>query len=114
VLTEAGHVFATYELAGTAGISQTEVAELLSQEMERPVSISSIPVDRWAEKARRSGLAEYQVETLVKMFTYYQDFGFEGNSKVLTWLLSRPPSSLQDFIRRSREGTRLTNKISVN
>lgn len=114
VLTEAGHEFATYELAGTAGISQTEVAELLSQEMERPVSISSIPVDRWAEKARRSGLAEYQVETLVKMFTYYQDFGFEGNSKVLTWLLGRSPGSLEEFIRRSMEVTRSTNNKSVN
>jgi hypothetical protein len=48
------------------------------------------------------------------MFTYYQDFGFEGNSMILTWLLGRPPSSLQDFMRRSREDTRLTRKIPVN
>lgn len=114
VLTEAGHKFAAYELAGTGGISQTEVADRLGQELERPVIVSSIPVDRWAEKARRSGLAEYQVETLVKMFTYYQDFGFEGNSKVLTWLLGRSPGSLEEFIRRSKEITRLTNKESVN
>ena len=114
VLTEAGHKYAAYELVGTGGISQTEVAALLGEVLKRPVSVRCIPVDQWAEMARKSGLAEYQVETLVKMFTYYQDFGFEGNSKILTWLLGRPPSSLQGFLRRSREGTRLTNKIPVN
>ncbi len=114
VLTEPGHEYATYELVGTGGLSQTEVADILSQELERPVKVSSVPVNQWAEQARTAGLGEYQVETLVRMFNYYQEFGFEGNTKVLTWLLGRPPGTLQEFINRSREEKQLTKVIAVN
>ena len=114
VLTEEGHKFATYELVGTNGLSQSELADILSLELERTVRVSSVPLDQWAQQARTAGLGEYQVETLVKMFNYYKDYGFEGNSKVLAWLLGRPPGSLQEFIRRNRESKRITGKIPVN
>ena len=114
VLTEIGHVYAAYELAGTGGISQKEVADALSRELDRPVAVSSIPLDQWAEGARAAGLGEYQVNTLVKMFAYYQDFGFEGNPNVLTWLLGRPPSSLKAFIHRSIKSERSKDSISIN
>ena len=114
VLTEPGHQFATYELVGISGMPQIEVADILSRKLERPVKASSVPVDQWVEQARAGGLGDYQVESLVKMFNYYQDFGFEGNTKVLTWLLGRPPRTLQEFISRSKEEMQLTNKISVN
>ena len=114
VLTEPGHQFATYELVGISGMPQTEVADILSRELERPVKASSVPVDLWAEGARAGGLGDYQVESLVKMFNYYQDFGFEGNTKILTWLLGRPPRTLQEFISRSKEEMQLTKVISVN
>ncbi len=113
VLTEPDHQFATYELVGTGGMSQTEVADILGQELERSVKASSVPVDQWAEQARAAGLGDYQIETLVKMFEYYQDFAFEGNPKILTWLLGRPPGTFQDFIRRSREEKRLANQVPV-
>jgi len=114
VLTEPGHQFATYELVGISSMPQTEVADILSQELKRLVKASSVPVDQWAEGARIAGLGGYQIDTLVKMFKYYQEFGFEGNTKILTWLLGRPPGTLQEFISRSREEKQLMNKISVN
>jgi len=114
VLSEAEHKFAIYELVGTPSLSQTEVADILEQVLERKVRVTSIPIDQWAKQARDAGLAEYQVETLVKMFTYYEEFGFDGNSNVLSWLLGRAPGSLQDFILRSKEDKQLMNRISVN
>jgi hypothetical protein len=44
-------------------------------------------------------MGDYQVETLVKMFRYYENYGFEGNPRVLGWLLRRPPTTLADFVR---------------
>jgi uncharacterized protein YbjT (DUF2867 family) len=114
VLTEAGHKFATYELVGTSSLSQTDVADILSEQLDRPVKVSSVPLDQWAAQARAAGLGEYQVATLVKMFEYYQNTGFEGNTKVLSWLLGRPPVSLQDFIHRSMQEKQQLNQISVN
>lgn len=114
VLTEVGHQFATYELVGISGIPQIEVADILSRKLERPVKASSVPVDQWAEAARAGGLGDFQVGSLVKMFEYYQEYGFEGNSNVLTWLLGRSPGTLQEFVSRSKEEMQLTKVISVN
>jgi uncharacterized protein YbjT (DUF2867 family) len=102
VLTEPGHVGATYELVGEEAISQIEVATILSQQLGRPVYAESVPLDAWEQQARASGLRDYQVETLVKMFRYYERYGFWGNRRVLGWLLGRPPTTFAAFVERSR------------
>jgi len=108
VLTERGHQFAIYELVGIDAISQDEVTAALSQELQRPVEVASMSLDQWSEKAHQAGLGAYQIETLLDMFTFYRHFGFQGNTRVLSWLLGRDPGSLQEFIRRSRSSYETT------
>jgi uncharacterized protein YbjT (DUF2867 family) len=100
VLTEAGHEGATYELAGAEALTQIEVAAILSQQLGRPVRAEAVPLGTWEKRARESGLGEYQVRTLLKMFRYYERFGFWGNPRVLTWLLGRPPTTFAGFAAR--------------
>lgn len=114
VLSEAGHEFAIYELAGTRGMTQTEVAALLGQELGKPVKVVAITLDEWRKDANAKGLGDYQVETLVKMFSYYRDHGFEGNTQVLSWLLGRSPTSLRDFARRSIKERQLRQHLPVS
>jgi len=102
VLTEPGHVGAVYELAGTEVLSQAEVATILGQQLGRPVRAEAVPLETWERRARESGLGDYQVETLVKMFRYYERYGFWGNPRVLSWLLGRPPTTFAAFIERSK------------
>lgn len=99
VLTEPGHVGATYELVGSAPLSQLEVAEIMAAHLGRPVAASEMPLDAWEQQARTSGLHDYAVQTLLKMFHYYAAYGLVGNSNVLRWLLGREPTSLDEFIR---------------
>lgn len=101
VLTQDGHVGAVYELAGTPGLSQHQVAALLSEKLERPVRAQQVPLDAWQEQARASGLSGYALDTLLKMFRYYDSFGLCGSPRVLGWLLERAPTSLHDFIVRT-------------
>jgi uncharacterized protein YbjT (DUF2867 family) len=98
VLTGSGHENATYELVGTPPLPQTEVAETLSEGLALPVSAQEISIETWEKGARETGLGDYQVETLSKMFRYYARFGLVGNPNVLTWLLGRQPTSLPAFI----------------
>ncbi len=100
VLTEPGHEGATYELSGPNLLSQTEIATILAELLRRPVCAQVVPLATWAARARASGLGDYQVETLVKMFCYYEKHGFRGNAQVLGWLLGRPPTSFSVFVRR--------------
>jgi uncharacterized protein YbjT (DUF2867 family) len=104
VLTEPGHAGATYELVGTGPLTQAEVAQVLSQQLGRPVRVQSVPIETWEQQARGAGMGDYQVQTLVKMFRYYEKYGFWGNPRVLGGLLHRSPTTLAEFVRR--EGAR--------
>jgi uncharacterized protein YbjT (DUF2867 family) len=102
VLTQAGHAGAIYELAGAEALTQVEVAAILSQQLGRPVRAEVISRQAWEERARASGLGDYQVQTLLKMFDYYERYGFWGNPRVLGWLLGRPPATFAAFVERHK------------
>ena len=98
VLTEPGHSSATYELAGPENLNQNEVAATLSAVLRQPVEAQQISIDAWTAGAKKAGLGAYQIETLVKMFRYYEQHHFEANDNVLGWLLERPPTTLRTFL----------------
>jgi NAD(P)H dehydrogenase (quinone) len=101
VLTERGHLGATYELAGPEVLTQTQVAEILSKHLKRPVQAEQITIEAWTRQAQASGMGQYQIETLVKMFQYYDRNGFWGNPHTLTSLLDRAPTKFEAFIKRT-------------
>jgi NAD(P)H dehydrogenase (quinone) len=100
VLTEPGHVGATYELAGPEVLAQTQVAEILSKHLKRPVRAEQIAIEAWTRQAQASGMGNYQIERLVKMFLYYDRYGFWGNPRALTHLLGRTPTRFEAFVER--------------
>lgn len=99
-LTDAGLFGATIELVGTPPLSQIQVAETLGQELNRSVTAEAVKLEEWERNARASGMGDYQVHALTKMFRYYEAYGFEGNSSALRCLLRRGPVSFADFVRR--------------
>jgi NAD(P)H dehydrogenase (quinone) len=101
VLCEDGHEGAIYELAGSEVLSQEEVAALVARHLGRPVRAEVVPRDAWAGQARAAGLGDYQVESLLQMFAYYERHGFWGNPRVLSWLLGRPPATMAEFVART-------------
>jgi len=100
VLTQAGHIGATYELSAPDILTQTEVATILSECLNRPVRAEEISLAAWTERAQAANLAPSQIDTLLKMFRYYAQYGFCGNGNVLGWLLARPPTRFRDFVQR--------------
>lgn len=103
VLSEDGHAGAIYELSGSEALSQTEVAEALTKAIGRPVQVEVTPRDQWEQRARAGGMADYAVTTLRKMFEYYENFGFWGNSRVLAGLLGREPVKFAQFAARAAQ-----------
>ena len=98
VLTKGGHTGAIYELAGSEILTQTEVAKIIGRQLERSVVVETISHSEWATEARRAGLNEYAIDTLLKMFRYYEAYGFYGNPQILGWLLGRPPTTLEALL----------------
>jgi uncharacterized protein YbjT (DUF2867 family) len=101
ILTEVGHTRAIYELVGTPGLQQSDVAETLSTSLNRPVRVEVLNHDTWRDQALAAGQGQYQVETLLKMFRYYEQYGMYGNPNVLAWLLRRAPQTLMGFMDRT-------------
>lgn len=103
VLLKPGHAGATYELAGTRALTQTEVATALSKVLARPVIAEELSLDEWRSQAQ--GLPAEAVATLLQMFRYYAAYGLVGNPKVLTWLLGREPTTLAASLRQIQAET---------
>jgi uncharacterized protein YbjT (DUF2867 family) len=100
VLTDPGLTGATIEAVGTPGITPRQIAATLSAELGRPVEVEVVPLEAWKEGARTSGLGEYPISALARMFVYYNDHGLTGSPHALASLLGRPPTSLEAFVRR--------------
>lgn len=98
VLTQPGYGGATYELAGSIPLSQTEVASTLGMALGRKVRAQAQTVEAW--QAQATGLDEHARNTLARMLRHYARHGLMGNPNVLRWLLGRTPTTLAAFVAR--------------
>jgi uncharacterized protein YbjT (DUF2867 family) len=103
VLTSPGHEGATYELCGPEAIAVTGIADSLERQLGRPVRAEFEEVEDWERTAGATGLGEYQVDALVRMFRYYDRNDFTGSSEALRRLLGRQPTSFEEFAARTVE-----------
>jgi NAD(P)H dehydrogenase (quinone) len=104
VLCESGHSGAIYELAGPEALSQSETAAIISEALRRPVEARAVGRAEWARAVRASGMDDYAVETLLKMFVYYEQYGFTGCSRVLEGLLGRHTRTFREYIHQLIKG----------
>lgn len=103
ILTEPTHVGAIYELAGLQIHTPAQMAAILTDVLNRPVTAVAQPLPEWEATARQSGLSSYAINTLLAMFRSYAQIGFCGNSNVLRWLLGREPATFVDVLRRMKD-----------
>ncbi|HZM23341.1 MAG TPA: hypothetical protein VFC02_16445, partial [Anaerolineales bacterium] len=70
--------------------------------LNREVRAEKEEIRDWRLRAEQtSGLSEYAIENLVRMFEYYDQWGLAGNPSVLRWILKREPTRLESFIERT-------------
>jgi uncharacterized protein YbjT (DUF2867 family) len=100
VLTEPGHEYATYELAGTIPISHRELATVLSRVLNRNIRAEKQEITDWRARAEQGGMNPYAIEKLTKMFEYYDRWGLAGNPNLLGWILKRQPTTVELFVER--------------
>jgi uncharacterized protein YbjT (DUF2867 family) len=98
VLTDEGHNGATYELAGTAPLSQIEVATAIGTVLGRDIRVEVETVEAWESRVRAAGMGDHERAALAAMLRYYARHGLVGNSNTLRWLLGRVPHDLAHFI----------------
>jgi len=101
IFTEPGHEYAIYELASHEKLSALDIATVVATITGKIILAGIIDRAAWEKDVRKTGLSDYAVETLLKMFHYYEENDFIGNSNQLTWLLGREPNSFETFFRQA-------------
>lgn len=102
----AAHAGATYELAAPGRYTGHELGEIISRVLGRPITVREIDADAylkaWIGDTDPAG-ATHQIRVLRAITTRYSSHDFVGNPNVLTWLLGRPPTSFEDYVRHQSQ-----------
>jgi uncharacterized protein YbjT (DUF2867 family) len=104
----ARHAGATYELAGPGRYTAHELGDIISRVLGRRIEVREIDADTylraWTGDTDPREVS-HQVRVLRAITARYSSHDFVGNPNVLTWLLGRPPTTFEDFVRRQHEAS---------
>ncbi|OLV16245.1 SDR family oxidoreductase [Deinococcus marmoris] len=102
VLGEDTHLRAAYDLVGDQPLSQREMAGIIGKVAGKTIEVQQLPfASVTARMPRSTPLEAYGSDSLERMFLYYSRHGLTGSPNVLGWVLGRPPTSYEAFVRRS-------------
>jgi uncharacterized protein YbjT (DUF2867 family) len=97
------HYGATYELTAPGGHSAHDIAAALKAATGRPIAVRQITPDAYLNtfygpEVREGFRHQYGVFRAISL--WYSQYDFVGNPNVLTWLLGRRPTTLEEFVAR--------------
>ncbi len=99
----APHVGQRYFITGPKNMKIGEMAEVISQELGKPIEYVNLPIDQWrkilVEKVR---FPEFLATHLAAVAQDHQDGVFSGVTDVVEKIGGHRPQSLEDFVRAHR------------
>lgn len=100
------HAGATYELAAPGRYTAHELGRIISRVLGGQIAVREIDADTylraWVGDADPREVT-HQVRVLRAITARYSSHDFVGNPNVLTWLLGRPPTTFEAYVRRQQE-----------
>jgi uncharacterized protein YbjT (DUF2867 family) len=100
VLGDAGHAYATYQLAGPDLLSMQDCAARISAALGREVTAEARSEEEFCRVALASGFPAERIANMTIMNAHYTAHGLAGNAHVLKWILGREPTRFDGFLRR--------------
>jgi len=97
-LLEPAHAGAMYQLAGPERLTPKDMAREVGHSLGRAVKAVQQPLDLWSESANAAGLTGYAIETLNKMFVYYDQHGLSSSAQTLEYLLGRRATTFGEYL----------------
>jgi uncharacterized protein YbjT (DUF2867 family) len=117
------HHGATYELSSADCLTAYEIADIFAKITGRPVKAEEVSPDDFMVKYRRHPSIDaklaagetvtakdfpYEFEVFRAIGACYTKSDFIGNPNVLTWLLGRKPTSVEEYLRKEYSRYRAT------
>lgn len=100
------HAGATYELVGPGRFTAHELGAIIAGVVGKPIEVREIDADTylaaWFGDGDPSSFP-HQARVLRAISARYSSHDFVGNPNVLSWLLRRPPTTFEQYVRREFE-----------
>lgn len=102
ILTETGHEYGTYQLAGDAGpLTCRQIAALISKKFGRPVEAVRLDPNEIYANPRFANFSRTSLDWGITMFKHFDKHGFTcGNNKILKMLIGREPRTFANYLDR--------------
>src|ERR1700677_1122684 len=100
------HAGATYELAAPGRYTAHELGDIISRVLGRPIAVREIDADSYLKAwvgDTDPRQVTHQVRVLRAITARYSSHDFVGNPNVLSWLLGRPPTTFEDYVRNQHD-----------
>ncbi len=108
------HSAATYELVGPGRFTAHDIGDVLAKVLGRDIDVERMDTEAFV-RARFGNadpdVLDYQLKVIRAIGTHYSRHDFLGNPNVLTWLLSRAPTSFKDFVRREYDAFKVIKAV---
>ncbi len=105
------HVGKRYVVTGPKNMTITEMAEVLSNELGRPIEYVDLPNEAWGRVlGEQVGLPEFLVAHLRAVADDHKNGVFSAQTDVVKRIGGQDPQSLEDFVREHRES--FTGKVA--
>lgn len=99
VLKDPRYEFGIFELCGPLATVKQK-AKVLSEILGQPIKADTISTVDAVEHAAHMGVDQYGQNCMRKMFAHYNDHGLIGSTRILEWILGRPPADFRKFVQR--------------
>ncbi len=100
------HSAATYELVGPGRYTAHDLRAIIADVLGRSIEVREIDADTylaaWVGDGDPASFV-HQTRVLRAISARYSSHDFIGNPHVLTWLLGRPPTTFEQYVRRELE-----------
>lgn len=99
----APHTGERYVVTGPRDLTIAEMAEVLSDELGRPVEYVDLPMEHWLQALRARGdLSEFLIEHFEAIAQDHRDGVFSGETDVVERIGGQAPETLAQFVRGNR------------
>lgn len=98
-LAESGHEGQAYDLTGPAALTYTQVADVLSRALDRPIRYVPISPEQYKQGALAAGTPEAYADALVDLNRYYAEGKMSEIAPTLRLLSGRDPTPFEQFAR---------------
>jgi uncharacterized protein YbjT (DUF2867 family) len=100
VLTKPGHENKSYDLTGPELLTFAEIADQFSAVLGRTIEYVDQPMDEFRAVLKKVGFSEWRIDAVSKELEAIGAGSIDHTTETVLELLGRPPTSLEQFIRK--------------